>query len=89
MTSFSPLIEIHAPCYPGWKFPSSDTIKMSRLAVQTGSWLLWEAEFGKVTLNNPTSLLAQEKIKPIPIEEYIGKQGRYAHLLNSPKKMKF
>ncbi|MDK2880066.1 MAG: pyruvate ferredoxin oxidoreductase beta subunit [Thermoanaerobacteraceae bacterium] len=79
-------IEIHAPCYTGWKFPSSDTVKMSRLAVQTGSWLLWEAEFGKVTLNNPTSLLAQGKIKPAPLEEYIGKQGRYAHLAKSPNK---
>ncbi len=79
-------IEVHAPCYPGWKFQASDTVKMSRLAVKSGAWLLWEAEYGKLTLNNPTSLLAQEKMDLLPIEEYIGSQGRYVHLMNSPQK---
>jgi len=79
-------IEIHAPCYPGWKFAVNETIKMSRLAVKSGSWLLWEAEYGRLVLNNPTALLAQGKTDPIPLEEYIGGQGRYAALLNHPEK---
>ena len=33
-------IEIQAPCPPGWKFPSGHTIKMARLAVQSGVWML-------------------------------------------------
>lgn len=79
-------IEIHAPCYPSWKFAASDTVKMSRLAVKSGAWLLWEAEYGKLTLNNPTALFAEGKIEPIPIEEYIGGQGRFSRLMNSPQK---
>ncbi|ATW25724.1 thiamine pyrophosphate-dependent enzyme [Candidatus Formimonas warabiya] len=82
-------IEIHAPCYPGWKFSASDTVKMSRLAVKSGTWLLWEGSYGKVTLNNPTSLLAQGKLAPIPLEEYIGGQGRYAHIMNSPQREEY
>jgi pyruvate ferredoxin oxidoreductase beta subunit len=82
-------IEIHAPCYPCWKFPARDTIKMSRLAVKTGSWLLWEAEYGKLTLNNPTARMAEGKTAPLPIEEYIGGQGRYAHILNSPQRSEY
>ncbi|MGI6679292.1 MAG: thiamine pyrophosphate-dependent enzyme [Dehalobacterium sp.] len=79
-------IEIHAPCYPGWKFPASDTVKMSRLAVKSGAWMLWEGEYGKLTLNNPTGLYAQGKAATIPVEEYIGLQGRYAHLMKSPER---
>jgi pyruvate ferredoxin oxidoreductase beta subunit len=82
-------IEIHAPCYPCWRFMARDTIEMSRLAVKTGSWLLWEAEYGKLTLNNPTSLLAHGKIEPLPVEDYIGGQGRYARLMNSPQKEEY
>lgn len=79
-------IEVHAPCYPSWKFAASDTVKMSRMAVKSGSWLLWEAENGKLTLNNPTALYAQGKGELMPIEQYIEGQGRYAHLMKSPEK---
>lgn len=79
-------IEVHAPCYPGWKFAASDTVQMSRLAVKSGTWMLWEGEYGKLTLNNPTALYAQGKASTIPVEEYIGCQGRYAHLMKSPEK---
>ena len=79
-------IEIHAPCYPSWKFAASDTIKMSRMAVKTGTWLLWEAELGKLTLNNPTKLMAEEKIAPLPIIDCISGQGRFAHLLKSEQR---
>ncbi|MEL7564423.1 MAG: thiamine pyrophosphate-dependent enzyme [Dehalobacterium sp.] len=82
-------IEIHAPCYPGWKFAASDTVKMSRMAVKSGAWLLWEAENGKLTLNNPTALYAQGKAELIPVEQYIEGQGRYAHLMKSPEKESF
>jgi pyruvate ferredoxin oxidoreductase beta subunit len=82
-------IEIHAPCYPGWKFASSDTVKMSRLAVKSGAWLLWEGEYGRLTLNNPTSLLAKGKMELLPVEEYIKSQGRYAHLMKSPDKKSY
>jgi pyruvate ferredoxin oxidoreductase beta subunit len=82
-------IELHAPCYTGWKFPSSDTVKMSRAAVKSAAWMLWEAEYGKLTLNNPTKILAEGKKKPTPVREYIESQGRYAHMLKSPQKEEY
>lgn len=79
-------IEIHAPCYTSWKFPASETVQISRLAVKSGAWLLWEAEYGKLMLNNPTALLAEGKIEPTPLEEYIGEQGRFARLMKGSQK---
>jgi len=79
-------IEIHAPCHPSWKFAASDTVALSRLAVKTGSWLLWEAEYGQVTLNNPTALLAAGKAQPLPLEDYLAGQGRFAGLMKSADK---
>lgn len=79
-------VEILAPCYPGWRFSPNETVKMSRLAVKTGAWPLWEAEYDNVTLNTPTLSLAEGKIKPTPIEEYIGGQGRYKNVMQSPDK---
>jgi pyruvate ferredoxin oxidoreductase beta subunit len=73
-------IEIQSPCPPGWKFPSSYTIKVSRLAVQTGMWLLYEHEEGRTTYTAGTRriIMGQSKLKPV--EEYLELQGRFRHL---------
>lgn len=82
-------IEIHMPCCTSWGFPPSETIGVSKLAVQTGSWVLWEGEYGKLTLNGITASLAEGKKKPIPVEKYLELQGRYSRLLNSPQKEQY
>jgi pyruvate/2-oxoacid:ferredoxin oxidoreductase beta subunit len=51
--------------------------------------MLLEAEYGKLTLNNPTKILAEGKKKPTPVREYIESQGRYAHMLKSPQKEEY
>ena len=79
-------IEMHAPCGPGWKIPWSETIDMGRRAVKTGAWALWESENGKFTINPPTLQLAQGKVQPAPLEEYIELQGRFALVTRSPDK---
>jgi pyruvate ferredoxin oxidoreductase beta subunit len=66
-------IHIHAPCPTGWGFPESKTVEMARLAVQTGSWALYEIENGKLNL---TLKLAQRK----PVKEYLASQKRFRHL---------
>ena len=64
------------PCVPGWKIDSSLTIKIARLAVETGVWPLFEIKNGKFKLNyNP------EKLKPV--KEYLKLQGRFKHLNDS------
>lgn len=67
------LIHIQTPCPTGWRYHPAKSIELARLAVQTGSWLLYEYENGKYTINN--------KLKELkPIEEYIKQQGRFKHL---------
>jgi pyruvate ferredoxin oxidoreductase beta subunit len=78
-------IEIQSPCPPGWKFPSSHTIKVSRLAVQTGMWMLYEHEGGKTVYTAATQRIIQGKSKLLPVEEYLKTQGRFNHLF-APEK---
>ncbi|HHF53139.1 MAG TPA: pyruvate synthase subunit beta, partial [candidate division WOR-3 bacterium] len=67
-------IHILAPCPPGWKIPSDISIKVARLAVQTGVFPLYEIENGKkYTIN----YLPPEKL---PVVEYLKLQGRFKHL---------
>ncbi|MGE5416893.1 MAG: thiamine pyrophosphate-dependent enzyme [Acidobacteriota bacterium] len=77
-------IEILAPCYLGWQFDMPDTVQMSRMAVKSGAWLLWEAEDGKISFNNPSSQIISGKKSAAPVDEYVTKQGRFNRLLKGP-----
>ncbi len=77
-------IEILAPCYLGWQFDMPETVQMSRMAVRSGAWLLWEAENGKINFNNPTSHIISGKKAAAPVNEYLMKQGRFNRLLKGP-----
>ncbi len=66
-------IHIQSPCPTGWRFPSSDTIKLARLAVQSGIWQLYEIYGGEFKRN----LVPREKV---PVSEYLGLQRRFSHL---------
>ncbi|MGI6360892.1 MAG: thiamine pyrophosphate-dependent enzyme [Bacillota bacterium] len=79
-------IEIFAPCYTGWKFPSSQMIKMSKLAVTSGAWPLFEAEYGEVKLTPATKRIADGKVSPTELAEYLLPQGRYQGLKNDPER---
>jgi len=74
-------IEILAPCYLGWQFDMHETVRMSRMAVRSGAWLLWEAENGKISFNNPSSLIINGKKTADPVDEYLMQQGRFKRLL--------
>jgi pyruvate ferredoxin oxidoreductase beta subunit len=83
-------IEIFAPCYPGWKFESKDMIKLDRLAVRSGINLLWEAENGYITkFNGPTKALVEGTAQPRGLEDYLGAQGRFSHMMKPDKKDDF
>ncbi|NVM55984.1 MAG: 3-methyl-2-oxobutanoate dehydrogenase subunit beta [Candidatus Helarchaeota archaeon] len=72
-------IHVLAPCAPGWRFPTELTIEVGRKAVQTGMWVLYEIENGKMSLSGPSKKFL-EKEKRLPIEEYIKLQGRYRNI---------
>jgi pyruvate ferredoxin oxidoreductase beta subunit len=66
------LIHVISPCPLGWRFPTDQTIKMARLAVQTRYFPLYEVEKGKYKLSvNPHAE---------PVEEFLKMQGRFSHL---------
>lgn len=70
-----------APCPIGWRFPPEKTVEMSRLAVNTGVFVLWEVEGGNIEDIRITVKPKERK----PVEEYLKLQGRFAHLFR-PKK---
>ncbi len=66
-------IHIMVPCPLGWGSKAADTIKVARLAVESGLFPLFEAEHGMVT--------AVKKIRRVvPVEDYLRLQRRFAHL---------
>jgi pyruvate ferredoxin oxidoreductase beta subunit len=66
-------IHIMVPCPLGWGSASEDTIKVARLAVESGLFALFEAEHGVVT--------SVKKIRRrVPVEDYLRIQRRFAHL---------
>ena len=66
-------IHILVPCPLGWGTASHETIKMARLAKETGVFPVFEAEHGEVTA-------VLNIRKQLPVEEYLKPQKRYAHL---------
>jgi pyruvate ferredoxin oxidoreductase beta subunit/2-oxoisovalerate ferredoxin oxidoreductase beta subunit len=67
-------LHIFAPCPSGWKSRPEDTVKLARLAVQTGIFPLYEVEDGERTT---ISIKVKERK---PINEYLRLQGRFRHL---------
>ncbi len=66
-------IHILVPCPLGWGTASHDTIRIARLAKETGIFPVFEAEHGEIK-----SALAIRR--PLPVEEYLRPQKRFAHL---------
>jgi len=66
-------IHILVPCPLGWGAQPHDTIKLARLAVETGLFPLFEAEHGEVVRTTPIR-------HRVPVEEYLRPQKRFAHL---------
>ena len=66
-------IHILVPCPLGWGAAPHDTIKLARLAVETGLFPLFEAEHGEVVRSTPIR-------RRVPVEEYLRPQKRFAHL---------
>jgi len=66
-------IQVLAPCPTGWRIPTSKTVEVARIAVQTGIWPLYEIEHGNFTLN----VIPKRRR---PIQDYLTAQGRFRHL---------
>jgi pyruvate ferredoxin oxidoreductase beta subunit len=69
-------IHIFVPCPLGWGSAPQDTIRIARLAVESGLFPLFEAHDGEVTARTPIR-------RRVPVTDYLRLQKRYAHLFGS------
>ncbi|MCK4534655.1 MAG: pyruvate ferredoxin oxidoreductase, partial [Syntrophobacterales bacterium] len=66
-------IHCFSVCPTGWRSASEETIKLGRLAVETGVFPLYEVENGKYKMS-----IKLDKLRPV--EDYLKLQGRFRHL---------
>jgi len=67
-------LNVLAPCPRGWRYEAAETMRISRLAVETGLWPLYEVDNDTYKLN-----VKPRELKPVT--EWLGSQRRFAHLL--------
>jgi pyruvate ferredoxin oxidoreductase beta subunit len=72
-------LHVLVPCPLGWGSASCDTLRVARLATQSGLFPVFEAEHGDV--------VQVTKIRrPVPVTRYLELQGRYAHLFRPTRR---
>ena len=69
-------IHIHVPCPLGWGSASHETIRLARLAVESGLTPIFEAEHGVVTKSRKIR-------RRVPVAEFLKPQKRFAHLFKA------
>ena len=72
-------IHLFVPCPLGWGTASHDTIRIARLAHETGLFPIFEAEHGLQVSALPIR-------RQLPVEEYLKPQKRFAHLFGAKPK---
>jgi len=72
-------LHILVTCPLGWSCAASDSIRVARLAQETGLFPVFEAEHGEVTA-------VSQIRRRVPVEEYLKLQGRYAHLFKPQRR---
>lgn len=65
-----------SPCPTGWHYPPRESVEIGKLAVKTGIWPLKTYFDGHVTHTK----IPQKQDRRPPVEAYLKRQGRFAHL---------
>jgi pyruvate ferredoxin oxidoreductase beta subunit len=68
-------INVLSSCNRGWRHETNETIEITRLAVETCYWPLYEVENGQYKLTYRPK-------QKLPIEEFLKPQGRFRHLFS-------
>src|SRR2546423_845982 len=66
-------LHILVPCPLGWGSAPADTVRVARLAAESGLFPVFEAEAGEVTSSTPVR-------RQVPVTDYLRLQARYVHL---------
>jgi pyruvate ferredoxin oxidoreductase beta subunit len=69
-------VQMFAPCPPGWVYLPRDTVKIGRLAVDTGIFVLFEIDKGRFRFTGRSAALAKRGGR-LPISRYLEQQGRF------------
>lgn len=72
-------LNVISMCHMGWRFPQEDTIKVNKLAVETGYWPLIEVE-------NGVWRFTYKPKERKPVVEFLKTQGRFKHLFKEENK---
>ncbi len=73
-------IHLQQPCTTGWGYAPAKTIELGRLAVETGSWILYEIVDGEFKVT-------YRPIQRKSVNEYLKAQKRFKHLTELEKEM--
>jgi pyruvate ferredoxin oxidoreductase beta subunit len=69
-------LHVLGACPPGWRYATSESIEVTRLAVESRYFPLWECDHGAWTVT-----LAPKH--PVPVRDFLATQGRFAHLTDA------
>ena len=75
-------LHVLTPCPISWGYPHRETMEVTEAAVETGMWMLYEIEDGRLRITR--------RIEPenrLPVEEYLNLQGRFKHLKAKPEEI--
>jgi len=72
-------LHVLVPCPLGWGTDASETIRIARLATESGLFPVFEAEHGEVTDVSPIR-------HRVPVEEYLRRQLRFRHLFEPTRR---
>jgi pyruvate/2-oxoacid:ferredoxin oxidoreductase beta subunit len=66
-------LHVLGACPPGWRYPTSQSTEVARLAVESRSFPLvaWDEGAWRITFRPK---------HPVPVADYLAVQGRFAHL---------
>jgi pyruvate ferredoxin oxidoreductase beta subunit len=74
------------PCPKGWDYDPMYSHELGMLMVQTGIWVQYEVIDGEVILNGPSKMIAKGQ-KRLPVDDFLKRQGRFAHF--EPEDIKY
>ncbi len=66
-------LHVLGACPPGWRYPTAQSTEVTRLAVESGSFPLFECDHGE------WAITFRPKHR-VPVSEYLQTQGRFSHL---------
>ncbi len=69
-------LNVLAPCPRGWRYDAENLMEISKLAVETCFWPLYEVIDGKYVINYKPK-------NKLPVKEFLKTQGRFRHLFRA------